>query len=82
MAIKLTDSEMNKEVMHKFSAIFIPYTRGEFDKCLRFVKEEWNQMRTTTMYINFESIYNKYKTKLGDQLRSLHPPTITNEDID
>jgi hypothetical protein len=58
------------------------YCIKEFEKCVQEFLALWNTMRTTTLYANYEAVYNKYLTRYNFDGKGLEPPVVTNIDLE
>lgn len=82
IACKSTDYQLNSTHLADYKSIIEVHSKKDFEKCVNAIKTNWNVMRTTTTYANFEAVYTKYQVRHSFLAKTLNPPDIKSKDLD
>lgn len=82
IACRSTEFQIDTGLLGSYKAYLEVHSKKDFEKCVNAIKNNWNVMRTTTTYANFEAVYTKYQVRHSFLAKTLNPPDIKSKDLE
>ncbi len=82
LACKAMEYTINPKIIEQARSVLNTVPIKEFGNCVKKMRAAWHQMKTTTTYANFDSVYNKYTTVSSFVAKNINVPTYNQQDLD